>query len=156
MERKVSWVCHQLNLELVALARSHRYLAADARSQYEDKQAATVDGCKVVSLDWLLDSEKAKKKRPEKKYLFSSAAAPSTSGQVDGVLAATKTNGSKKRTVDKKAESDVDEEPPTKKQRDGQIAKSKNLKVLVDEGCQFAGKNHMISSGATLTGNSQL
>ncbi|KAL1968943.1 hypothetical protein VTN77DRAFT_777 [Rasamsonia byssochlamydoides] len=98
----------------------------------KNKQAAKLDSCHIVSLDWLLDSEKAKKRLPEKKYLFSST--KDASGKNDFADTKNENGSSKKRSL---ADSlDKDEKLPNKKQRDGQKAKFKDLKVDVDEVCQ--------------------
>ncbi|KAL2010392.1 hypothetical protein VTN00DRAFT_6199 [Thermoascus crustaceus] len=119
----------------------------------KNKQAANVANCQVVSLDWLLDSEKAKKALPVKNYLFGSAKSTATDGtngtngkkntrasQKDDEADAGKSSKKRslKTTSDDKAavnDSAIDQQPPRKKQKDGQKAKSKDLNVPVDEVC---------------------
>lgn len=111
-----------------------------------------------MSLDWLLDSEKAKKALPVKNYLFDSAKSTATNdtngtngkrntraSQKDDDADAVKS--SKKRSLktasdDKAAVNDsaTDQQPPKKKQKDGQKAKSKALSVPVDEVCPLKGE----------------
>ncbi|OXV09109.1 hypothetical protein Egran_03129 [Elaphomyces granulatus] len=113
----------------------------------KNKQAASVDGCKVVSIDWLLDCEKSKKRLKEDKYIFGVDPAKDASQAVDtsqaangamdaGVdVLANKKKSSKKRSQSAPADADADEGPPSKKQKDGQVAKEKSLHVPIDEGC---------------------
>lgn len=95
-----------------------------------DKQAAKLDNCHVVSLDWLLDSEKAKKRLPEKKYLFGPT--KDVKHASDAYASENENGSSKKRPLADALNGD--EQLPNKKQRDGPKAKSKDLKVEVDEG----------------------
>lgn len=112
-----------------------------------DKQAAKLEDCYVVSLDWLLDSEKAKKRLSEKKYLFGPTKDVKDASDAD---ASKNENGSsKKRSL---ADTfDGDEQLPNKKQRDRQKAKSKDLKVEVDECFRFHNGGGMM--GAPLISN---
>lgn len=86
-----------------------------------------MDNCHIVSLDWLLDSQNAKKKAPEKKYTMiqggqDTSPAPSRAAA----------NVDKKRT----GPSNADEEPPAKKLREEPAAEKKILNIPVDEGCK--------------------
>jgi poly [ADP-ribose] polymerase 2/3/4 len=89
---------------------------------HSDKQACSVDKCQIVSLDWLLDSQNAKKKASEKKYLFgqNAPAAP--------VVADT----DKKR----RGRATTNDEPPAKKLREKSTEGKKKLNIPVDEGCK--------------------
>lgn len=115
-----------------------------------DKQAANVDGCKVVSIDWLLDCEKSKKRLKENKYFFGvdpakdASQAVDTSQATDGAVddvSANKKKSSKKRSQSANVDADSDQPPPNKKQKDGQKAKAKSLNVPVDERCHLKRKS---------------
>jgi poly [ADP-ribose] polymerase 2/3/4 len=122
-----------------------------------DKQAASVDGCKVVSIDWLLDCEKSKKRLKEDKYIFGVDPAKDASQAVDTSQAANgavdtsvdvsanKKKSSKKRSQPAPTDPDSDEGPPSKKQKDGQVAKEKSLHVPIDEGCSRKSRNFSFS-----------
>jgi poly [ADP-ribose] polymerase len=127
------------------------------------KQACNVPGCDVVSLEWLLDSQKAGKPVAPKAYLLTAGAASVGQGQgqnVDGTATAPatatatgattatapKTNKRKLADVnadttdgaaDANGASNGDE--ANKKQKDVQKASTKSLNVPIDEGCTMPG-----------------
>jgi hypothetical protein len=114
-----------------------------------DKRAASVHGCKVVSIDWLLDCEKSKKRLED---TFGADPAKDASqavdtSQVDGAVEvlANKKKSSKKRTQSPHADADTNHGPPSKKMKDGQVAKEKSLHVSLDEGCNRKSKNFSFS-----------
>ncbi|KAI9371850.1 poly polymerase catalytic domain-containing protein [Aspergillus egyptiacus] len=97
-------------------------------------QACSLKKCEIVSLDWLLDSDKAKKPVSEKPYHFG---APSESQANESVDAPPKPE--KKRSA--KAALEADEDGSNKKLKDGiedaQIVtsdKADKVKVPLDEG----------------------
>lgn len=126
-----------------------------------DKQACNVPGCDVVSLEWLLDSQKAGKPLASKPYFLTAGAASVGQGQnVDGTgtgtapapasgattATAPKTNKRKLAdanddtagsAVDANGASNGDE--ANKKQKAAQKASTKSLNVPVDEGCTMPG-----------------
>ncbi|KAJ9207153.1 hypothetical protein DTO164E3_427 [Paecilomyces variotii] len=115
-------------------------------------QAMKVYTCDIVTLDWLLESVEAKKQLPGKDYLFETKKKNDTK---DDDASADDTKDSKKSKKSKE-----DDKPPKKrpleealkeeddghldkKQKDGQLAKSKDLKVDVDDGC-YLRTNHRV------------
>lgn len=129
-----------------------------------DKQACNVPGCEVVSLEWLLDSQKAGKPLACKPYLLMSGAvsvgqgqngdataatapapAPAT-GAATGATTAPKTN--KRKLADANADTadgmadangNGNGDEANKKQKDAQKASTKSLNVPLDEGCTMPG-----------------
>ncbi|KAH1474996.1 hypothetical protein KXX26_004455 [Aspergillus fumigatus] len=133
------------------------------------KQACNVPGCDVVSLEWLLDSQKAGKPLASKSYFLTAGAASVGQGQnVDGTgtgtapapasgattATAPKTNKRKLAdanddtagsAVDANGASNGDE--ANKKQKAAQKASTKSLNVPVDEGCTMPGAVFIEDSG---------
>lgn len=114
-------------------------------------QAMKVYTCDIVTLDWLLESVEAKKQLPGKDYLFETKKKNDTK---DDNASADDTKDSKKSEKSKE-----DDKPPKKrpleealkeeddghldkKQKDGQLAKSKDLKVDVDDGCYLRSESN--------------
>lgn len=92
-----------------------------------------------MSLEWLLDSVEAKKKVSEIQYSMTNM--PGSKDDSNG----------KKRARAESAEDDKPaptsndgkkQEPPAKKQKDGQKAKSGSVRIPIDEGCQLDRKYH--------------
>jgi poly [ADP-ribose] polymerase 2/3/4 len=96
-----------------------------------------VDGCQVVSLDWLLDSEKAKRRVAEKKYRLGTAKDASLDANTNVGDSEKTSMMSKKRS--RLTKGDEENSRPTKKGKDGQKAKQKSLRVDVDECCNLRG-----------------
>ncbi|KAL2863670.1 putative poly(ADP)-ribose polymerase PARP [Aspergillus lucknowensis] len=97
------------------------------------QQACALKKCEIVSLDWLLDSDKAKKPVSEKPYHFHTHN-NSSGGQTDDASAETDEKRSAKRALD------ADEEGSSKKLKNGAedaqrvtADKADKLKVPVDE-----------------------
>lgn len=115
-----------------------------------DEQAAKLDGCQVVSLSWLLDSVKAKKKVAERDHSFDAPTASSTadSASANATTDGTSTTNDKAASQDskvtsKKRSSVADSgqsEKRSKKVKDDQSASSKHLMVEVDECYPSPGK----------------
>ncbi|EAW12631.1 putative poly(ADP)-ribose polymerase PARP [Aspergillus clavatus NRRL 1] len=120
------------------------------------KQACAVKGCDVVSLDWLLESDKARKPLAAKAYLLAPGGGDAETKapkeqkkkrKIDAVdadgdvkveaeaNANGDANGDANGHADKavKADADADDAVPSKKQK----AETKALKVPVDEGCML-------------------
>jgi hypothetical protein len=117
-----------------------------------DEQAAKLDGCHVVSLSWVLDSVKAKKKVAEEDHFFDTITASITNGS-DATAAINDTNSvddksdsqnskvtSKKRS---RAVEARDSEVKSKKTKDGQKVSSRNVVVEVDECYPAPGERHV-------------
>ncbi|OJJ48899.1 hypothetical protein ASPZODRAFT_157407 [Penicilliopsis zonata CBS 506.65] len=85
------------------------------------KQALKVYTCHIVSLDWLVESDEAKKPLGEKGYLFEEKKADK------------ETEKPKKRTLEEAL--DIAEDGSHKKVKDAQLVSSKSLNVPVDEAC---------------------
>lgn len=101
-------------------------------------QAVKVYTCHIVDKDWLLKSVEAKKQLPEDDYLFDSKKKDDKNTSVDDQKdtkkkSAKEEKSSKKRTLEETLNDD--NEHLDKKQKDGQKATSKDLKVDVDEAC---------------------
>ncbi len=99
-----------------------------------DQQACGLKKCEVVSIDWLLDSGKAKKPVSEKPYRFGA----SNNNQTDGVPV--KTEMEKKRSAKAVDNTDADADDSNKKPKiaagDAQTItadKANKIKVGVDE-----------------------
>ena len=91
---------------------------------------------------WLEDSNTAQTKLDEGKYLMASGVPKSVTKQANGT--------NKKRTADSSDEEDADvQQPPAKKQKDGQKARSDAVQVRVDTGCSLVGKKTRRHDGAT-------
>ena len=111
-------------------------------------QAKGLPGTKIVSLDWLLESVEEGKMLDEAQYSFTIKA-------MDKSAPSSQSNGGKKRArvetpEDNNAQqtaspvSDEAEQPPMKRQKDGQKAKSGSaLTIPVDEGCNLACKKRI-------------
>lgn len=103
----------------------------------------------LVNLDWMLDSEQSNAKADETQYTFGNAtsnAAPASDA------AASQTKDSKKRQASSDDNASSADQPDTKKKKavtekekpapnfgEGQIAKSKNIAIPVDEECHLGG-----------------
>ncbi|RHZ44545.1 putative poly(ADP)-ribose polymerase PARP [Aspergillus thermomutatus] len=129
------------------------------------KQACNVPGCEVVSLEWLLDSQKAGRPLAGKAYLLTSGAASAVQGQnggdsatatatATGATTAPKSNKRKLADTDAdamdgaaNANGDSNGDEANKKQKDAQKASAKSLKVPVDEGCTMPGAVFIEDSG---------
>ncbi|KAL9116416.1 MAG: hypothetical protein Q9187_007060, partial [Circinaria calcarea] len=122
------------------------------------KQASDLADIRVVSLDWLLKSIEEGEKLDEDKYLMANSDA--TAVKDDDVededvndKAAQDSKTSKKRARNGKvkgASPECDEEeqkPPAKKQKDSQKAKSTNLNIPIDEGCNLKGSHRVHIDG---------
>ncbi|GIJ85653.1 hypothetical protein Asppvi_004514 [Aspergillus pseudoviridinutans] len=130
------------------------------------KQACNVPGCDVVSLEWLLDSQKAGKPLASKMYLLTSGAASvgqvqngdaSSSATATSATPAPKTN--KRKLADANADAayaaddaadvngDSNGAESNKKQKDAQKGSAKSLHVPVDEGCTMPGTVFIEDSG---------
>lgn len=104
----------------------------------------------MVSLSWLLDSVKAKKKVAEKDHSFDAPTASSTadSASANATMNGTSTRNDKAASQDSKVPSKKrssvadsgESEKRSKKVKDGQNASSKNLTVEVDECYPAPGK----------------
>ena len=94
-----------------------------------DVQATKVYNCKIVSVDWLIDSDEAKKPLDEKNYLFNSNSKSDDEDSGDE---------KKKRTLEEAL--DLTDDRASKKPKDAQKANSKALNVPVDEGCHLKGE----------------
>ena len=90
-----------------------------------------------MSLEWLLDSVEAKKKVKEAQYLMANVPEPKDN-----------TKGKKRARADSAEDDkpsqplndDDREEPPAKKIKDGQKAKSGSIQIPLDEGCPLGRK----------------
>lgn len=123
--------------------------------QHTVKQASDLSDIKIVSLDWLLKSVEEGEKLDEDKYLMAnsnSATVKDEDVEDEDVKdedvkddKVKKSDAGKKRTRNGKVkaaspESDGEEQkPPAKKQKDSQKAKSGNLNIPIDEGCNLQG-----------------
>ena len=89
-----------------------------------------------MSIEWLLDSVEAKKKVKEAKYLMASMADSKvqSKGKKRG-----RADSADDQKPSKASDDDGKQQPPAKKQKDGQKAKSGSLQIPVDEGCSLAG-----------------
>ena len=120
------------------------------------QQASKHSDIQIVSIDWLLDSFKANARADESTYLLANANSRKHDTEPDEDPeriddpqveedTGQKSNKGKKRARDPESiqpaslELESQGEPPAKKFRDGQKAKSKSLQVPVDEGCNLAG-----------------
>lgn len=121
-----------------------------------DKQACNLPGCDVVSLEWLLDSQKAGKPLASKTYLLTSGAVSGGQGQnVDGTATAPATATATGATIAPKANkrklADANDDiaadangasngdEANKKQKAAQKASTKPPNVPIDEGCTMPG-----------------
>lgn len=100
-----------------------------------DQQACGLKKCEVVSIGWLLDSDKAKKPVSEKSYQLGA----STNSQTDGVPVKTEKK-EKKRSANAVDDTEVDADESNKKPKnaagDAQTItadKASKIKVEVDE-----------------------
>ncbi|SLM34132.1 poly-ribose polymerase [Lasallia pustulata] len=96
------------------------------------KQASDRPNTKIVSLEWLLDSVEAKKKVKETQYLV--AATPKSKDITNGkkrARAESVGNDKPSQALD----GNNKQEPPAKKQKHGQKAKSESIRIPIDEGC---------------------
>lgn len=112
------------------------------------KQAGDVSNLKIVSLEWLLDSVEAKKKVKETQYLVTNMP-----GSKD-VSRGQKRARAESAEDDKPAPTSNDgnkQEPPAKKQKDGQKAKSRSIRIPIYEGCQFDRKYYSHHNASRLT-----
>jgi poly [ADP-ribose] polymerase len=93
---------------------------------HTDLQAIKRATCRIVSLDWLLDSMDAMKALPEKSYLLPPGG-PSTKDD-------NQSDSATERIEDKKrpANGAAEVEPTNKKLKSAQIASSKSLKIPAD------------------------
>lgn len=110
--------------------------------------------CDTVKLDWLVESVEAKKRLPEEDYLFETKKKNDKTddkkddeSSVDDKKNSKKSKKSdkedkapKKRTLEEVLNEEHDGHPE-KKQKDGQVAKSKDVKVDVDMGCHLRGES---------------
>ncbi|GIK00388.1 hypothetical protein Aspvir_004411 [Aspergillus viridinutans] len=130
------------------------------------KQACNLPGCEVVSLEWLLDSQKAGKPLASKTYLLTSGAASVGQDQNGGAsTSATATSAptsptapktNKRKLADANADAvdgvvdangDSNGDEANKKQKDAQKASAKSLNVPIDEGCTMPGAVFIEDSG---------
>ncbi|KAH8432738.1 putative poly(ADP)-ribose polymerase PARP [Aspergillus melleus] len=102
-------------------------------------QATKVYNCKIVSVDWLIDSHEAKKPLDEKDYLFNSNSKSDDEDSGDE---------KKKRTLEEAL--DLTDDRASKKPKDAQKANSKALNVPVDEGCHLKGIRSVLIDEAGL------
>ncbi|KKY25976.1 putative poly polymerase 2 adp-ribosyltransferase 2 [Diplodia seriata] len=103
----------------------------------------------LVSLDWLLDSEQSNAKADETQYTFGNAASnakPTSASSASQGAAAPKAKDSKKRQASPDAASNASDQPDFKKKKgfekefgQGQIAKSSNIAIPLDEECPHVG-----------------
>lgn len=85
-----------------------------------------------MSLEWLLDSVEAKKKVEETQYLMTNM--PDSKNDSKGKKRA-RTNSAEEDKPTLTSNDDNKQEPPAKKQKDGQKAKSGSIRIPIDEGC---------------------
>ncbi|KAF7156103.1 hypothetical protein CNMCM5623_009245 [Aspergillus felis] len=130
------------------------------------KQACNVPGCDVVSLEWLLDSQKAGKPLASKTYLLTAGAASvgqdqhggasSSATATSATSATTAPKANKRKLADANADKadgaadvngDSNGTEANKKQKDAQKASAKSLHVPVDEGCTMPGTVLIEDSG---------
>jgi poly [ADP-ribose] polymerase len=132
-----------------------------------DKQACDVPGCEVVSLEWLLDSQKAGKPLACKPYLLMAGGGAVGQGQngdatptptvpapapASAPAPATRATTAPKTNKRKLADANADTadgmadangngngDEANKKQKDAQKAGTKTLNVPLDEGCTMPG-----------------
>ncbi|XHG00308.1 hypothetical protein AWENTII_003772 [Aspergillus wentii] len=119
--------------------------------RFPDQQASSCSSCQIVSIDWLLESDKAKKPLPEKSYLFVSAQAAPKQDAVNGIAdkpekkkRATRQDNKQNGAADKVETKKRASPQPSgsgntseKKPKSAQKASSKSLKVPVDESYCF-------------------
>ncbi|KAL4889345.1 poly polymerase [Aspergillus ambiguus] len=98
------------------------------------KQAFKVYNCNIVSLDWLIESDQAKKLLPEKSYTLGPKPKDSKKSTKDDDD--TDKPQQKKRTLEEALE--IEGDTANKKPKDGQKSSSKSLNVPVDEGCYMS------------------
>ena len=102
-----------------------------------------------MRLEWLLDSVEAKKKVKETQYLM--ATIPKSKDNSNG-----KKRAHAESVEDNKQSQATDgnneQEPPAKKQKDGQKVKSESVRIPIDEGCPLGRKcySHQNSKHGTL------
>ncbi|KAL1851169.1 hypothetical protein Plec18170_006493 [Paecilomyces lecythidis] len=122
-------------------------------------KAMKVYTCDTVKLDWLIESVEAKKRLPEEDYVFETKKKNDKTddkkddkSSVDDKKNSKNSKKSKKSDKEDKApkkrtlEEVLNEEHdghPEKKQKDGQVAKSKDVKVDVDMGCHLRANHHV-------------
>ncbi|GAB1211933.1 hypothetical protein ATERTT37_001057 [Aspergillus terreus] len=118
---------HSVTSDLTHLITTQREID-NKNSKY--KQATKVYNCNIVSLDWLIESDKAKKPLPEKSYVLGADSKDSKSDAKDGD---TEKPEKKKRTLEEALE--IEEDGANKKPKDGQKKGAKSVVVPVDDCC---------------------
>lgn len=107
-----------------------------------DQSASKLPNCHIVSIEWLLESCKAKKPVPEKPYILGSGQNGTAQGaQADDVQPDAT---GQKRAIKQEDEDDSDAH---KKQKDPQKINFKNLNVPVDEEYFFESGHFVGESG---------
>lgn len=129
-----------------------------------DKPSAKVNdaqsrGLFIVNIQWLLDSEESNSKADEAQYTFGSASHSSPVAP-----AASQAKGSQKRQASPGLDADSTDQPDAKKKKkasadvpskeanfgEGQIAKSRDIQIPLDEGCTLAGYGVYIDSDGVI------
>ncbi|WEW56555.1 poly(ADP-ribose) polymerase [Emydomyces testavorans] len=102
-----------------------------------DKQAASINGMSIVSIDWLLDSISSKKCKKESEYLWSTLKIAQTapSAKVNGTANATTTNlrrSARNSQFDSQAQSQPPSQSQSQSQSQSKRAKNSNNKRVLD------------------------
>ncbi|KAJ5591917.1 uncharacterized protein N7459_002286 [Penicillium hispanicum] len=103
------------------------------------RAASESTNCQIVSLEWLLESIKAKKPLPEKNHTPGSGQVPAAQNGQKGNDKRTEKTGDKRAVK----EEDTNQDDDNKKQKDSQRTSFKPLNVPVDE--EFLAEHNMIS-----------